>query len=139
MMMYPWAIDCQPCLLCDKVRKPTIQGTSMPLLTPHHSGKMRNATKCLLKITGSYFPLSRAALSQVIAALLLSVFAVSTLAEKGDGVLDAGESREEELARAAQNPVASLISVPIQNNTNFDFGPREKTQNVMNVQPENPI
>ncbi len=43
----------------------------------------------------------------------------------------AGET--EDLARAAQNPVASLISLPFQNNTNFDVGPLEKTQNIMNV------
>ncbi len=45
----------------------------------------------------------------------------------------AGET--EDLARAAQNPVASLISLPFQNNTNFDVGPQEKTQNIMNIQP----
>jgi hypothetical protein len=100
---------------------------------------MNYAKNCFLEFTGSYCTLSRAVLGQAIVALLLSVFAVSTLAEKGDGVLDAGENREEELARAAQNPVASLISVPIQNNTNFEYGPREKTQNVMNVQPVIPF
>jgi len=45
----------------------------------------------------------------------------------------------EELARAAQNPVASMISVPFQNNTNFNLGPEEKTQNVLNIQPVIPI
>jgi len=44
-----------------------------------------------------------------------------------------------ELARAAQNPVASMISLPFQNNTNFDFGPLDKTQNVLNIQPVYPI
>ena len=44
-----------------------------------------------------------------------------------------------DLARAVQNPIADLISVPFQNNTNFDFGPREKTQNVMNIQPVVPF
>ena len=28
----------------------------------------------------------------------------------------------EELAKLAQNPVANLISVPFQNNTNFNYG-----------------
>lgn len=45
----------------------------------------------------------------------------------------------EELARAAQNPVASLISVPFQNNTNFNVGPIEETQNILNIQPVIPI
>ena len=41
----------------------------------------------------------------------------------------------EELAKAAQNPVANLISVPFQDNINFNVGPEEKTQNVLNIQP----
>ena len=100
---------------------------------------MNYATKFFLELTGSYFTLPRASLNQAIAALILGVFAVSTLAEKGDGILDPGEDRQAELARSAQNPVASLISVPIQNNTNFEYGPREKTQNVTNVQPVIPF
>jgi hypothetical protein len=45
----------------------------------------------------------------------------------------------EELTRATQNPMAKLISFPIQNNTNFKFGPLEKTQNVTNIQPVVPF
>jgi hypothetical protein len=48
--------------------------------------------------------------------------------------LGEGPSKEE-LAKQAQNPVASLISVPFQNNTNFGIGPNDETQNVMNIQP----
>ncbi|MGD0444532.1 MAG: neuromedin U [Edaphobacter sp.] len=39
------------------------------------------------------------------------------------------------LAKATQNPVASLISVPLQNNSNFAVGPYNRTQNVFNIQP----
>ena len=49
------------------------------------------------------------------------------------------EDSEGELARAAQNPLAAMISVPFQNNTNFNFGPLKKTQNVMNIQPVVPF
>src|SRR5277367_3264667 len=45
----------------------------------------------------------------------------------------------EALAKAAQNPVASLISVPLQNNTAFGTGPYDRSQNVLNVQPVIPI
>jgi hypothetical protein len=45
----------------------------------------------------------------------------------------------EDLAKLAQNPVGSLISVPFQNNTNFNVGPQEKTQNILNIQPVFPI
>ena len=40
-----------------------------------------------------------------------------------------------DLAQQAQNPVADLISVPLQNNTNFGLGPDDRTQNILNVQP----
>jgi len=46
---------------------------------------------------------------------------------------------EEDLAKAAQNPVGDLISVPFQNNTNFGIGTYDRTQNVLNIQPVIPI
>jgi hypothetical protein len=57
----------------------------------------------------------------------------------GDGHIDSGEDESSELARAVQNPIADLISLPFQNNTNFEFGPRERTQNVLNIQPVIPF
>ncbi|MCM8595630.1 neuromedin U [Accumulibacter sp.] len=50
-----------------------------------------------------------------------------------------GELSAEELARLAQNPIANLVSVPFQNNTNFSVGPRDGTQNILNIQPVIPI
>ena len=40
-----------------------------------------------------------------------------------------------DLAKATQNPLATMISLPFQNNTNFNFGPQDKTQNILNIQP----
>lgn len=54
------------------------------------------------------------------------------------GTAPAGQSTED-LAKAAQNPIAAMISLPFQNNTNFKVGPEEKTQNVLNIQPVWPI
>jgi hypothetical protein len=45
----------------------------------------------------------------------------------------------EDLREAAQNPIADLISVPFQNNTNFDFGHTDNAQNVLNIQPVYPL
>ena len=45
----------------------------------------------------------------------------------------------DELRKAAQNPVASLISVPVQNNTNFGIEPGNRTQDVLNIQPVIPL
>jgi hypothetical protein len=50
-----------------------------------------------------------------------------------------GEDSQEALAKAAQNPVAKLISVPFQNNFNFGVGPNNAMQYVLNVQPVIPI
>lgn len=43
------------------------------------------------------------------------------------------------LARAVQNPVANMSSLPFQNNTNLDAGPRKHTQNILNIQPVVPF
>jgi len=39
------------------------------------------------------------------------------------------------LAKKVQNPIANLISVPFQNNTNFGIGEFNRTQNILNIQP----
>ncbi len=52
----------------------------------------------------------------------------------------AGHAQEDvDLAHQTQNPVADLISVPFQNNTNFGLGPNDRTQNVLNIQPVVPL
>jgi hypothetical protein len=45
----------------------------------------------------------------------------------------------ESLQKATQNPVANLISVPVQNNSNFGIGPYDRTQDVLNIQPVIPV
>jgi hypothetical protein len=44
-----------------------------------------------------------------------------------------------DLATASQNPIADLVSVPFQNNTNFNNGPFGRTQNILNIQPVVPM
>jgi len=52
----------------------------------------------------------------------------------------AGESDSEKLAKELQNPVASLISLPLQNNFDFNIGPDEDGFRYgVNVQPVIPI
>jgi hypothetical protein len=66
--------------------------------------------------------------SQWISLVLSPILMAATLAH-------GQEQDAEALAKAAQNPIASMISLPLQNNTNTNFGPQEKTQNVLNIQP----
>ena len=45
----------------------------------------------------------------------------------------------EELAKIAQNPLANIMSFPFQNNTNFNYGPFSRVQNILNIQTAIPI
>src|SRR5260370_7944442 len=51
----------------------------------------------------------------------------------------AAQDQTGDLQKATQNPVASLISVPLQNNTNFGAKPGYRSQNVLDIQPVIPI
>jgi len=51
----------------------------------------------------------------------------------------AAATNSDALRKAAQNPVANLISVPVQNNNNFGIGPDGRVQDVMNFQPVIPL
>ena len=62
-----------------------------------------------------------------------------TIAALVSAATSQAEMTAEELATLAQNPVGNLISLPFQNNTNFDVGPRDGTQNILNIQPVLPI
>ena len=56
-------------------------------------------------------------------------------AQKPDAKASAGD-----LAKATQNPVASLISVPLQNVTDFNIGPFDRDRNtIIQVQPVIPL
>jgi hypothetical protein len=61
-----------------------------------------------------------------------------------DKQAEAGKAAEaanttDSLQKATQNPVANLISIPIQNNSNFGIGSFERTQDVLNIQPVIPV
>lgn len=49
------------------------------------------------------------------------------------------QQTQEELEKAAQNPIASMYVIPFQNNTQFGIGPDDRNQNVLNFQPVIPI
>ena len=51
----------------------------------------------------------------------------------------AAAGNSDALRKAAQNPVANLISVPVQNNNNFGIGPDGRVQDILNIQPVIPM
>ena len=52
--------------------------------------------------------------------------------------LEAQQSADE-LAQKAANPIADLMSIPFQNNTDFGLGSYDRTRNVLNIQPVIPL
>ena len=52
--------------------------------------------------------------------------------------IEAGDDKAA-LAKAAQNPIANLISLPFQNNTDFGVGPDDDAKNTLNIQPVYPV
>jgi hypothetical protein len=88
-----------------------------------------------------------------LACLLLHVVATAALAQAQQESTTASQEKPaapgkapapdaenaDQLRKEAQNPVASLISVPIQENWNFNIGPADRTQNVLNIQPVIPL
>jgi hypothetical protein len=71
----------------------------------------------------------------LLIGLLLRVAVVSAQSQGNATPAAAAASDADSLAKATQNPVASLISVPLQNNSNFGIGPYNRTQDVFNIQP----
>jgi hypothetical protein len=49
------------------------------------------------------------------------------------------EKQAQALQKAVQNPVASLISVPLQNNANLGYGPLNRAQDVLELEPVIPF
>jgi hypothetical protein len=50
-----------------------------------------------------------------------------------------GQAKAAELAQKLQNPVADLISVPLQNNWDFGIGPADAMRYTVNIQPVIPV
>ena len=74
------------------------------------------------------YPMSRCRRGTLLVACLFSVTAP----------LHAQESAEA-LSQAAANPLANLISVPLQLNNDFGLGQYNRTRNVLNIQPVVPL
>jgi hypothetical protein len=70
-------------------------------------------------------------------AVWLVALALALVPATGLALGDSG--RAADLAKALQNPVADLISVPLQHNCDFGIGPDDGFRHTLNVQPVVPI
>ena len=75
----------------------------------------------------------------MILLLVAPITAQENTPSSPDKQTAAEQGADASLEKAVQNPVASLISVPVQNNTNFGIGPYNRTQDVLNIQPVIPM
>lgn len=71
--------------------------------------------------------------------LVITVLLLTASLARADEVAEAGADSQAELAKELQNPVAKLISVPVQNNWDFNIGPARAMRYTMNVQPVIPF
>ena len=92
---------------------------------------------------------SKAIVTLIFAIALSTLLAGPVFAQAADGGVPSKPTEgtqkkqmegQEDLAKAAQNPIADMVSIPVQSNFNFDYGAdRDKTQIVTNIQPVIPI
>jgi len=71
-------------------------------------------------------------MKKTIRKLLVSMLALGVSAY-------GAEMSTDEIAKASQNPLTAIYSLPIQNNTYFGIGPNDRVKNVANFQPVIPV
>ncbi len=72
---------------------------------------------------------------------ILFIFTSSLTFAQDDTSTDGEEelTEEQKLAKATQNPLAAMYSLPFQNNSTYNVGERNRTHNVLNIQPVIPV
>lgn len=116
----------------------------MPTIGPlamSRSVAASSLSACVLPFQWLAGPAFQTSLNGAIARprLMAAALVAATLSWPGVALAEDSTTSTEALAKAAQNPVADMISVPFQFNTNFGYGPYDKTQEVINIQPVIPF
>jgi hypothetical protein len=76
-------------------------------------------------------------ISFIVFAILF--FASPCFAQEQEKSNEEWEAEEAALAKATQNPLAAMYSLPFQNNTTFGMGEFKRAQNILNIQPVIPV
>ena len=80
--------------------------------------------------------------SIVITVLTILIFTTTGFAQEPKGhekTQEEWEAEEAALAKATQNPLAAMYSLPFQNNTTYGMGEFNRAQNILNIQPVIPV
>jgi hypothetical protein len=85
------------------------------------------------------FRLTRSAVLGLLAALFIPCAVLLARADPAASEAGGSAQDEAELAKKLQNPVANLVSVPIQNNWDFGIGPANAMKYTANIQPVIPV
>jgi len=83
-------------------------------------------------------PCATSTLRSTLTVLLLVLPLLGTMPARADHGTPP-DNKSHDLAKASQNPISSLISVPFENNANFNVGPDNSYQNVLNIKPVVPM
>jgi len=84
-------------------------------------------------------PVSIAAVGTALPTEDTPVATTEPTAQEQQPVVESNAAALDKARRAAQNPIASMISVPFQENWNFGIGPADRVQNIFNIQPVVPV
>ena len=77
--------------------------------------------------------------AMLAASLRAKEYRAFLLSEEPTSRPEGGGEDEAELAKKTLNPVADLITVPLQYNADFNIGPKGATKSTLNIQPVVPI
>jgi len=76
---------------------------------------------------------------RLVAAFAILFFAIPSFAQDAEKTKEELAAEEAALAKATQNPLAAMYSLPFQNNTTYRIGEYNRAQNVLNIQPVIPV
>ncbi len=94
---------------------------------------------CSARLVSILYPRRDSARSPRRCRLLWFVAIILLFPLRDFGQQSASSREGESLVKAVQDPVASLVSVPIQDNLNPNLGPLGRVQSVLNIQPVVPV
>ena len=74
-------------------------------------------------------------MKNILCFLFIVLVGFASFGQADTNPADSLGTAEPDAAMAAQNPLANIISMPLQNNSNFGYGDYDKTGNTLNIQP----